>query len=106
MYRVHKREEKELAEETRLEDKYKHLTDGTENGSSIMNGTTILGDSSGSPVMPGRLGSIRRPSAVRGSISGGIANAGFVPEDSEKVIHETMEIVKDLPVLHVEHCKL
>ncbi|KAL1402063.1 hypothetical protein pipiens_006250 [Culex pipiens pipiens] len=106
MYRVHKREEKELAEETRLEDKYKHLTDGTENGSSIMNGTTILGDSSGSPVMPGRLGSIRRPSAGRGSISGGIANAGFVPEDSEKVIHETMEIVKDLPVLHVEHCKL
>ncbi|XP_058812774.1 tetracycline resistance protein, class A-like [Topomyia yanbarensis] len=118
MYRVHKREEKVLAEEARLNDKFKQAADESNNGSSgtsIMNGAVISVDTSklvdepGSLILTGRLGSLRRPSAARrasNAVSEGAVNVGFSANDSEGVIHETMEIMKDLPVLHLEHCKL
>jgi hypothetical protein len=46
-----------------------------------------------------RFGSIRKKSSV------GVVNHAFAHDD-EKVLHETIEIVKDLPALHLEHCKL
>ncbi|XP_058463536.1 lysosomal proton-coupled steroid conjugate and bile acid symporter SLC46A3-like [Malaya genurostris] len=118
MYRVHKREEKILAEEARINDKYKQIAEESNNGSSgtsIMNGTVISVDADkatdepGSIVLRGRLGSLRLPPITRrpsNAISEGAVNVGFAVNDPEGVIHETMEIVKDLPVLHVEHCKL
>ncbi|XP_055526719.1 solute carrier family 46 member 3-like [Wyeomyia smithii] len=116
MYGVHKREDKILAEESRLSDKYKQLGEGVENGTasgpSVMNGTVEGAKAEpDTVVLTGRLGSIRRPSSARRSSAvsvneDGVVNAVYAPDENEKVIHETLEIVRDLPVLHVEHCKL
>lgn len=111
MYRVHKREARELAEEARMQEKYKQLSpDGAEiipTGDSIMNGTVISPASTRvpeleSPVLRGRFGSVRK-SSLPGLA--GFVNPAYVPPEGE-VIHETIEIMKDLPVLHVEHCTL
>ncbi|XP_053685300.1 LOW QUALITY PROTEIN: solute carrier family 46 member 3-like [Sabethes cyaneus] len=122
MYGVHKREEKTLAEEARMNDKYKQVGEGAENGTtvaSITNGTVVgandgklsFAEESDTVILTGRLGSIRRPSSLRRpsavSVSKeGVVNAVYSLDENEKVIHETIEIVKDLPVLHLEHCKL
>nr|XP_029712975.1 solute carrier family 46 member 3-like [Aedes albopictus]XP_029712976.1 solute carrier family 46 member 3-like [Aedes albopictus]XP_029712977.1 solute carrier family 46 member 3-like [Aedes albopictus]XP_029712978.1 solute carrier family 46 member 3-like [Aedes albopictus] len=112
MYRVHKREERELAEEARIQEKYKQLSpEGLEivptGDSSIMNGTVVSGATARvpeleSPVLRGRFGSVRK-SSLPGLA--GFVNPAYVPPEGE-VIHETIEIMKDLPVLNVEHCKL
>ncbi|XP_055640590.1 solute carrier family 46 member 3-like [Toxorhynchites rutilus septentrionalis] len=117
MYRVHKREERILAEEEKQKDKFSQIADAPENGSagaSIMNGTIVTVDSvkmvedDGGSVLTGRFGSMKRSSATRGSISAaaGRTNAGFVPDEGDTMMQETIEIMKTLPVLHVEHCKL
>lgn len=57
-------------------------------------------------IITQRLGSIRRTSHVLDSRpSLGFINNGFISEE-DKVLHEAVEIVKELPALHLEHCKL
>lgn len=123
MYGVHKREEKELAAEAQLNEKYKQLGEGLEHGTTtsaaVMNGAVVgandrkasFTEECDTIVLTGRLGSVRRPSAARRASAvsmnkDGVVNAVYSPDENESVIHETIEIVKDLPVLHVEHCKM
>lgn len=55
-----------------------------------------------------RFGSSRRNSSFskRNSINAaGVVNNGFI-SDEDKVIQEAVDILGDLPALHLEHCKL
>ena len=57
-------------------------------------------------IITQRLGSIRRSSHIPESRHNlGFVNNGFISEE-DKVFHEAVEIVKELPALHLEHCKL
>lgn len=56
-------------------------------------------------VISNRFGSTRRNSTFKPRHSLGIINNSFVPDD-DKVIQEAVDIIGDLPALHMEHCKL
>lgn len=53
-----------------------------------------------------RFGSTRRNSSFnkRNSMHG-VINNSFIP-DEDKIIQEAVDILGDLPALHLEHCKL
>jgi PCFT/HCP family folate transporter-like MFS transporter 1/3 len=57
-----------------------------------------------SHVIANRFGSNRRNSSIKRQ-SLGMINNSFVGDD-DKVIHEAVDIIGDLPALHLEHCKL
>lgn len=85
-----------------MQDKYKQLPDG---GDGIMNGAVVSiprPPELESPVMRGRFGSVRKASLPGGF---GLINPTYIHGEGE-VIHESIEIMKDLPVLHVEHCQM
>ena len=56
-------------------------------------------------VISNRFGSTRRNSTFKPRHSLGIINNSFVSDD-DKVIQEAVDIIGDLPALHMEHCKL
>lgn len=56
-------------------------------------------------IIANRFGSTRRNSSFKPRQSLGIINNSFIPDD-DKVIQEAVEIIGDLPALHLEHCKL
>ncbi|XP_070490268.1 lysosomal proton-coupled steroid conjugate and bile acid symporter SLC46A3-like [Chironomus tepperi] len=56
-------------------------------------------------VISNRFGSTRRNSTFKSRHSMGIINNSFVADD-DKVIQEAVDIIGDLPALHLEHCKL
>lgn len=93
MYKVHKQDEKRRQLLNRPEnfnkvDDPEALTNGKDDGSLFAN----------------RFGSSRRNSHMKRQ-SLGVVNTGFV-SDEDKVIQEAVEILGDLPALHLEHCKL
>lgn len=98
MYKVHKED-----------DRRKQLMNRPENFNNIDDPEAIAvnGKDDGT-VFANRFGSTRRNSEFksRDSLGGiGIVNTGFVP-DENKIIQEAVDIIGDLPALHLEHCKL
>jgi hypothetical protein len=95
MYKVHKQDEKRRALEDRPENFNK--TDDPE-------AVTANGKDDGT-IFANRFGSNRRNSQFKSRQSMGQINTGFV-NDEDKVIKEAVDILGDLPALHLEHCKL
>lgn len=92
MYKVHKED-----------DKRKQLMNRPENFDKIDDPESLAKDEG--MVFANRFGSTRRNSQQRTRNSIGVINTGFM-SDEDKVIQEAVEIIGDLPALHLEHCKL
>lgn len=92
MYKIHKQDDKRRALENR-----------PENFNKIDDPETLEQKDDG--VFANRFGSSRRNSHFKPRHSVGIINNSFVPDD-DKVIQEAVEIIGDMPALHLEHCKL
>lgn len=92
---MHKQDEKRRQLENRPENFNK--TDDPE--------ATVVTEKDEGPVFANRFGSNRRNSQFKSRQSMGHINTGFVP-DEDKVIQEAVDILGDLPALHLEHCKL
>jgi hypothetical protein len=95
MYKVHKQDDKRKALENRPENFNK--TDDVESHA-------ITNSKDDGAVFSNRFGSSRRNSQIKRQ-SVGVINSGFVPDEG-KVIQEAVDIIGDLPALHLEHCKL
>lgn len=95
MYKVHKQDEKRKQLENRPEN-FNKIDDPESN---------VIKDDG--LVFSNRFGSSRRNSHIKQSRNsiGGVINTGFIP-DEDKVIQEAVDIIGDLPALHLEHCKL
>lgn len=95
MYTVHKQD-----------DKRKELMNRPENFDKIDDPEAIAtnGKDEGT-LCSNRFGSNRRNSEFKPRQSLGIINTGFI-SDEDKVIQEAVDIIGDLPALHLEHCKL
>lgn len=96
MYKVHKED-----------DRRKELMNRPENFNNIDDPETLAtnGKDDGT-VFANRFGSTRRNSQFKSRNSlGGITNTAFVPDEG-KIIQEAVDIIGDLPALHLEHCKL
>lgn len=96
MYKVHKQDEIRKALENRPENFNK--IDDPEALAQNIKDLSLIGN---------RFGSSRRNSSYskRNSVSGGgIINNSFITDD-DKVIQEAVDILGDLPALHLEHCK-
>lgn len=91
MYKVHKEDDKRKQLENRPENFNK-----TDDPEAVKDEGVIFAN---------RFGSNRRNSLFRSRQSMGTINTGFI-SDENKVIHEAVEILGDLPALHLEHCKL
>lgn len=97
MYKVHKQD-----------DKRKQLMNSPENFNktddpeSHADATAAKDDNT---VFANRFGSSRRNSHVKAHSHLGMVNSGFM-SDEDKVIQEAVDIIGDLPALHLEHCKL
>lgn len=92
MYKIHKED-----------DKRRELMNRPENFNTIDDPEALEGNGT---VIANRFGSTRRNSQIKSRNSlAGITNTGFVP-DEDKVIQEAVDIIGDLPALHLEHCKL
>lgn len=95
MYKLHKED-----------DRRKQLMDRPENFNNIDDPEAIISNGKDDGTVFGnRFGSSRRNSHLKPRHSLGIINTGFIT-DEDKVIQEAVEIIGDLPALHVEHCKL
>jgi hypothetical protein len=90
MYAWHKQDEKR-----------KDLMNRPENFNNIDDPEVVL--SKDNALVSNRFGSTRRNSSFRNS---GIINNSFIPDEDHKVIQEAVDILGDLPALHLEHCKL
>lgn len=98
MYKVHKQDEIRKALENRPENFNK-----IDDPEAIAQNTKDLDTS----LVVNRFGSTRRNSSFskRNSMNGvGIINNSFIP-DEDKIIQEAVDILGDLPALHLEHCK-
>jgi hypothetical protein len=95
MYKVHKEDDKRKQLENRPENFNK--TDDPE-------AITSNGKDDGT-IFANRFGSNRRNSQFRSRQSMGVINTGFISGE-DKVIQEAVDILGDLPALHMEHCKL
>jgi hypothetical protein len=91
MYKVHKED-----------DKRKQLMTRPENFNNIDDPESIIPKDG---LFANRFGSSRRNSSLKPRQVAGIVNNSFVSDD-DKVIQEAVEILGDLPALHLEHCKL
>lgn len=98
MYKVHKQDEVRKALENRPEN-FNKIDDPEAITQNTKEPDTTL--------IVNRFGSSRRNSSFskRNSlIGGGIINNSFI-SDEDKVIQEAVDILGDLPALHLEHCK-
>jgi PCFT/HCP family folate transporter-like MFS transporter 1/3 len=93
MYKVHKQDEKR-----------RQLLNRPENFDKI-DDTEANAKESEIPVIGNRFGSSRRNSSVKARNVSGIVNNSFI-SDEEKIIQEAVDIIGDMPCLHLEHCKL
>lgn len=95
MYKVHKEDEKR-----------RQLMNRPENFNKIDDPEAVIanGKDDGT-VFANRFGSTRRNSTIKPRHSLGIINTGFI-SDEDKVLSEAVDIIGDLPALHLEHCKL
>ena len=94
MYKKHKED-----------DKRRQLLNRPENFNKIDDPESNATDGEQPHIIANRFGSSRRNSSIKPRNSLGIINNSFVPDD-DKVINEAVEIIGDLPALHLEHCKL
>jgi hypothetical protein len=92
MYKIHKQD-----------DKRKQLLNRPENFNKI-DDPEANGRDDGH-IVANRFGSSRRGSNLKPRQSVGVINTGFISGE-DKVINEAVEIIGDLPALHLEHCKL
>ena len=90
----------------REDDKRKQLMNRPENFNKIDDPEAVManGKDDGS-VFANRFGSTRRNSQMKQRNSLGVINSGFI-SDEDKVINEAVDIIGDLPALHLEHCKM
>lgn len=98
MYKVHKQDEVRKALENRPEN-FNKIDDPEAITQNTKEPDTTL--------IVNRFGSSRRNSSFskRNSLIGaGIINNSFI-SDEDKVIQEAVDILGDLPALHLEHCK-
>lgn len=98
MYKVHKQDEVRKALENRPEN-FNKIDDPEAIAQNNKEPDTTL--------IVNRFGSSRRNSSFskRNSLIGaGIINNSFI-SDEDKVIQEAVDILGDLPALHLEHCK-
>lgn len=96
MYTVHKEDEKRL-----------QLNNSVGNFNKIDDPEALTKDEMQiSPVIGNRFGSSRRSSHFPRHSMVGTSNIGFIPDEDKTVLHEAVEIIGDLPALHLEHCKL
>lgn len=93
MYKVHKQD-----------DRRKQLLNRPENFNKIDDPESTNGKDEGA-LFANRFGSTRRNSQLKPRHSLGVVNTAFV-SDEDKVIQEAVDIIGDLPALHMEHCKL
>lgn len=91
MYGIHKKDEKRKALEA------KNNNDSEKTGEKGDNGPAITNDES----------DIEK-NKVNGAVktADGVDNKAFESDDQNGILSEAIDIVKDLPTLHVEHCKL
>jgi hypothetical protein len=94
MYKVHKED-----------DRRKQLENNIENFNKIDDPEAIVSNGKEDGVFANRFGSNRRNSQFKTRHSIGVVNTGFV-SDEDKVIQEAVDILGNLPALHLEHCKL
>jgi hypothetical protein len=94
MYKVHK-----------ADDRRNQLMNRPENFNKIDDPESIIPKELDGSLFANRFGSSRRNSSLKPRQVAGIINNSFVSDD-DKVIHEAVEILGDLPALHLEHCKL
>ena len=94
MYKIHKQDEKR-----------KQLEDSPENFNKIDDPESIINNKDDGMIFANRFGSNRRNSQIKSRQSLGVINTGFI-SDEDKVIQEAVDILGDLPALHLEHCKL
>lgn len=95
MYKIHKED-----------DKRKALMNRPENFNKIDDPEAVVSNGKEDGlVFANRFGSSRRNSQMKSRNSVGVINTGFVSDDN-KVLQEAVEIIGDLPALHLEHCKL
>jgi hypothetical protein len=109
MYTVHKKERRQKAIEFAASQTDGRSPDELTNNNKVekqMNGSAanhLKLDNEFSSRLNHRLGSIRKM---------GVTNNGFANDEADnddnnsRVLSETLEIVKDLPAFHLEHCKL
>lgn len=97
MYKMHKQDEKR-----------RELLNRPENFNKIDDPEAIAqnGKDLDISLIVNRFGSTRRNSSFtkRNSVHG-VINNSFIP-DEDKIIQEAVDILGDLPALHLEHCKL
>lgn len=91
MYKIHKQD-----------DKRKQLLNRPENFNKTDDPEALKDEGH---IFANRFGSSRRGSNLKSRQSMGVINTGFI-SDEDKVIQEAVEIIGDLPALHLEHCKL
>lgn len=90
----------------REDDKRNALMNRPENFNKIDDPEASVGNGKeDGSVFANRFGSSRRNSQAKPRNSVGVINTGFISDD-DKVLHEAVEIIGDLPALHLEHCKL
>lgn len=91
MYGIHKKDEKRKALEA------KNNNDSEKTGEKGDNGPAITNEES----------DIEK-NKVNGAVktADGVDNKAFESDDQNGILSEAIDIVKDLPTLHVEHCKL
>lgn len=95
MYKIHKED-----------DRRKALMNRPENFNKIDDPEALAETGKdASSVFANRFGSSRRNSQMKSRNSIGVVNTGYIGDD-DKVLHEAVEIIGDLPALHLEHCKL
>lgn len=66
----------------------------------------VVNEKDDGTVFANRFGSSRRNSTMKARHSVGTVNAGFIEEEDNKIMQEAVDIIGDLPALHLEHCKL
>lgn len=90
----------------REDDKRKQLMNRPENFNKIDDPEAVTANGKDDcAVFANRFGSTRRNSTIKSRQSLGVINSGFLP-DEDKVLNEAVDIIGDLPALHLEHCKL
>lgn len=95
MYKVHKED-----------DKRRELLNRPENFNKMDDPEAVAQNCKESDitVFSNRFGSSRRNSTIKRQ-SLGVINNSYIPDD-DKVIQEAVDIIGDLPALHLEHCKM
>lgn len=84
------------------DEKRKKLLDRPENFNKIDDPESIIPKEVDGNLFASRFGSSRRNSSLKPRQIAGIINNSFVNDEEDKVI----QVIGDLPALHLEHCKL